>query len=147
MKISNVMSKNVQLIKPDDTLRSAAALMKKIDAGLLPVTENDKLVGMITDRDIAIRGVAEGKGPDTKVRDAMSPEVKYCFEDEDVSHVAENMGELQIRRLPVMSRDKRLVGIVSVADLASAGSLPRTAQALHGISQPGGQHNQSRPGA
>ena len=147
MKISNVMSKNVQLIKPDDTLRSAAALMKKIDAGLLPVTENDKLVGMITDRDIAIRGVAEGKGPDTKVRDAMSPEVKYCFEDEDVSHVAENMGELQIRRLPVMSRDKRLVGIVSVADLASAGSLPRTAQALHGISQPGGQHNQSRPSA
>ena len=147
MKISNVMSKNVQLIKPDDTLRSAAALMKKIDAGLLPVTENDKLVGMITDRDIAIRGVAEGKGPDTKVRDAMSPEVKYCFEDEDVSQVAENMGELQIRRLPVMSRDKRLVGIVSLADLASAGSLPRTAQALHGISQPGGQHNQSRPSA
>jgi CBS domain-containing protein len=91
MKIGNVMSRDVQLIKPDDTIRSAAALMKKIDAGLLPVTENDKLVGMITDRDIAIRGVAEGKGPDAKVRDAMSPEVKYCFEDEDVTHVAENM--------------------------------------------------------
>jgi len=98
MKISSVMSRDVQLIKPDDTIRSAAALMKKIDAGLLPVTENDKLVGMITDRDIAIRGVAEGKGPDAKVRDAMSPEVKYCFEDEDVTHVAENMAELQIRR-------------------------------------------------
>ena len=108
MKISSVMSKEVQLIKPDDTLRSAAALMKKIDAGLLPVTENDKLVGMITDRDIAIRGVAEGKGPDTKVRDAMSPEVRYCFEDEDVTHVAENMAELQVRRLPVMNRDNRL---------------------------------------
>jgi CBS domain-containing protein len=67
------------------------------------------LVGMITDRDIAIRGVAEGKGPDAKVRDAMSPEVKYCFEDEDVTHVAENMAELQVRRLPVMNRDKRLV--------------------------------------
>jgi len=118
MKISNVMSKDVQLIKSDDTIRSAAALMKKIDAGLLPVTENDKLVGMITDRDIAVRGVAEGKGPDAKVRDAMSPEVKYCFEDEDVAHVAENMAELQVRRLPVMNRDKRLVGIVSLADLA-----------------------------
>src|SRR5262249_44078967 len=126
---------------------SAAALMKKIDAGLLPVTENDKLVGMITDRDIAIRGVAEGKGPDAKVRDAMSPEVKYCFEDEDVAHVAENMAELQVRRLPVMNRDKRLVGIVSLADLAIEGSLPKTAKALHGISQPGGQHNQSRPSA
>jgi CBS domain-containing protein len=147
MKISNVMSKDVQLVKSDDTLRSAAALMKKIDAGLLPVTEADKLVGMITDRDIAIRAVAEGKGPDTKVRDAMSPEVKYCFEDEDVTHVAENMGELQIRRLPVMNRDKRLVGIVSVADLAIEASLPKTAKALHGISQPRGQHNQSRPSA
>jgi CBS domain len=82
----------------------------------LPVTENDKLVGMITDRDIAIRGVAEGKGPDAKVRDAMSPEVKYCFEDEDVAHVAENMAELQVRRLPVMNHDKRLVGIVSLAE-------------------------------
>src|SRR5213594_3278611 len=125
MKISSVMSRDVQLIKPDDTIRSAAALMKKIDAVLLPVTENDKLVGMITDRDIAIRGVAEGKGPNTKVRDAMSYEVKYCFEDEDVAHVAENMAELQVRRLPVMNRDKHLVGIVSLADLATEGSLPR----------------------
>jgi CBS domain-containing protein len=102
---------------------------------------------MITDRDIAIRGVAEGKGPETKVRDAMSPEVKYCFDDEDVAHVAENMAELQVRRLPVMNRNKRLVGIVSLADLAIEGSLPKTAKALHGISQPGGQHNQSRQSA
>ena len=147
MKISGVMSRDVQLVNPDDTLRGAAALMKKIDAGLLPVAENDKLVGMLTDRDIAIRGVAEGKGPDAKVRDAMSAEVKYCFEDEDVAHVAENIAELQVRRLPVMTRDKRLVGIVSLADLATEGSLPKTAKALHGISQPGGQHNQSQPRA
>src|SRR5437763_1528417 len=145
MKIGNVMSRDVQLIKPDDTLRSAAALMKKIDAGLLPVMTNDKLIGMITDRDIAIRGVAEGMGPDAKVRDAMSPEVKYCFEDEDAAHVAENMAELQVRRLPVMNRNKRLVGILSLADLAVEGSLPKSAKALRGISQPGGQHNQSRP--
>src|SRR5437763_14291112 len=144
MKIGNVMSRDVQLIKPDAPIRSAAALMKKIDAGLLPVTENDKLVGMIADRDIAVRAVAEGKGPDTKVRDAMTREVKYCFEDEDVAHVAENMAELQVRRLPVMNRDKRLVGIVALADLATEGSLPKTARALHGISQAGGQHNQSQ---
>jgi CBS domain-containing protein len=137
----------VQLVTPDKTLREAAALMKKIDAGVLPVSEKDKLVGMITDRDIVIRGVAEGKGPDAKVRDAMSTEVRYCFEDEDVDHVAKNMAELQVRRLPVMNREKRLVGIVSLGDLATEGSLPKTAQALHGISQPGGQHNQSRAGA
>src|SRR5438067_12456121 len=112
MKISGVMNRDVQLVKPDDTIRSAAALMKKIDAGLLPVTENDKLVGMITDRDIAIRGVAEGKGPDAKVRDAMSPEVKYCFDDEDAARLTEKMAELQVRRLPVMNRNKRLVGML-----------------------------------
>jgi CBS domain-containing protein len=144
MNIASVMSRDVQLVNPDDTIRNAAALMKKVDAGLLPVADNDKLVGMITDRDIAVRAVAEGKGPDTKVRDAMTREVKYCFEDEDVTHVAENMAELQVRRLPVMNRDKRLVGIVALADLATEGSLPKTARALHGISQAGGQHNQSQ---
>src|SRR6266436_9924157 len=143
MQISNVMSRDVQIIAPDQTLRDAAAAMKQLDAGVLPVGEHDKLVGMITDRDIAIRGIAEGKGPDTKAREVMSQEVKYCFEDEAVEHVAENMAELQVRRLPVLNRDKRLVGIVSLADLAIEGSLPKTAKALHGISQPGGQHNQS----
>src|SRR5207248_10991531 len=134
----------VEIIAPDQTLRDAAAAMRRLDAGVLPVGEHDKLVGMITDRDIAIRGIAEGKGPDAKVRDVMSHEVKYCFEDEDVAHVAGNMAELQVRRLPVMNRDKRLVGIVALADLAIDASLPKTAKALHGISQPGGQHNQSR---
>jgi CBS domain-containing protein len=144
MQIRNVMSHDVQIIAPDQTLRDAAAIMRRLDAGVLPVGEKDKLVGMITDRDIAIRGIAEGKGPDAKIRDVMSQEVKYCFEDEDVDHVAQNMAELQVRRLPVVNRDKRLVGIVSLGDLATQGSLPKTARALHGISQPGGQHNQSR---
>jgi CBS domain-containing protein len=141
--IRDVMSRDVQLANPDQTLREAAALMKKIDSGVLPVAENDKLVGVITDRDIAIRGTAKGKGPNTKVRDVMSYEVKYCFEDEAVAHVAENMAELQIRRLPVMNRDKRLVGVVSLGNLATEGALVKSAKALHGISQPGGQHNQS----
>jgi CBS domain-containing protein len=144
MLVSNVMSRDVQIIAPDQTLRDAAAAMKQLDAGVLPVGEKDKLVGMITDRDIAIRGIAEGKGPEAKVRDVMSHEVKYCFEDEQVDHVVENMAELQVRRLPVMNHDKRLVGIVSLGDLATHGSLPKTARALHGISQPGGEHNQSR---
>jgi CBS domain-containing protein len=147
MRISNVMSRDVQIIAPDQTLRDAAAAMKQRDAGVLPVGEKDKLVGMITDRDIALRGVAAGKGPEAKVRDVMSHEVKYCFEDEEVDHVAENMAELQVRRLPVMDRQKRLVGIVSLGDLATHGSLPKTARALHGISQPGGEHNQSRVAA
>ena len=144
MKIGQIMHRDVEVIAPDKTLRDAAAAMKRLDAGVLPVGEHDKLVGMITDRDIAIRGIANGKGPDATVREAMSHEVKYCFEDEDVDHVAGNMAELQVRRLPVMNRDKRMVGIVSLGDLATEGSLPKTARALHGISQPGGQHNQSR---
>jgi CBS domain-containing protein len=143
MEISKIMHRDVKIISPDETLRDAAAAMKKLDVGVLPVGEHDRLVGMITDRDIAIRGIAEGKGPDTKARDVMSQEVTYCFEDEAVEHVAENMAELQVRRLPVLNRDKRLVGIVSLGDLATQGSLPKTARALHGISQPGGQHNQS----
>ena len=112
MKIDKVMHRNVQIIGPNDNLRNAAAMMKKLDAGALPVGEHDKLVGMITDRDIAIRGVAEGKGTDATVQD-------------------------------VMNRDKRLVGIVALGDLAIQGSLPKTARALHEISQPAGQHNQS----
>ena len=143
MQIDKIMHRNVKIIGPDETLRDAATAMKKLDVGVLPVGEHDKLVGMITDRDIAIRGIAEGKGPEAKARDVMSHDVKYCFEDEEVDHVAGNMAELQIRRLPVMDRQKRLVGIVSLGDLATHGSLPKTARALHGISQPGGPHNQS----
>jgi CBS domain-containing protein len=146
MEIKKVMTRDVQVANPDGTVRHAASLMSALDTGVLPVGENDELVGMLTDRDIAVRAVAAGKGPDTKIRDVMSHEVKYCFEDEDVAHVAENMAELQVRRLPVMNRDKRLVGIVSLGDLATAGSLPRSAKALHGISQPGGQHSQSASG-
>jgi CBS domain-containing protein len=114
MQIDKIMHRNVKIIGPDETLRDAATAMKKLDVGVLPVGEHDKLVGMITDRDIVIRGIAEGKGPDTKAREVMSHEVKYCFEDEAVEHVAENMAELQVRRLPVLNRDKRLVGIVSI---------------------------------
>ncbi|ARM12714.1 MULTISPECIES: CBS domain-containing protein [Rhizobium] len=143
MKVSNCMTTDVQITDPDQTLREVAAMMGRLDAGALPVAENDRLVGMITDRDITIRGVAEGKGPDTKVRDVMSTDVKYCFDDEDLEDVLHNMGDLQVRRLPVLNRSKRLVGIISLGDLAMKGEIMETGRALSGISQRGGAHSQT----
>jgi CBS domain-containing protein len=142
MKIRDVMSRDAKLTSPDDTLRHAAQLMKECDCGVLPVADGDHLVGMITDRDIAIRAIAEGKGPDAKVREAMTREVMYCFEDEEASHVCQNMADIQVRRLTVMNREKRLVGIVSLSDLAKKEA--NTAKALRGIARPSEQHNQSR---
>jgi CBS domain-containing protein len=119
MKVSEMMTRNVRVAAPDQTIRDAAKIMAEIDAGVLPVGESDRLVGMITDRDIAIRAVGEGRDPDTKIREVMTEDVKYCFEDEAVDHVARNMADLKIRRLPVVNRDMRLVGIISLGDLAT----------------------------
>ena len=110
MRVSEAMTRDVRVANPGQSIRDVAKMMAEIDAGAMPVGENDRLVGMITDRDIAIRAVAQGKGPETPVRDVMSKEVKYCFEDEDLEHVAKNMGDIQVRRLPVVNRDKRLGG-------------------------------------
>ena len=118
MKIRDVMTRDAKLAHPNDTLQHAAKLMRECDCGVLPVAEGDRLIGMITDRDIAIRGIADGKGPGARVLEAMTQDVKYCFEDEDASHVCKNMSEIQVRRLPVMDRNKRLIGIVSLSDLA-----------------------------
>src|SRR5215831_1899215 len=114
MKVNAAMTPKVRMIHPDQTIGEAAKLMSEIDAGALPVAENDRLVGMITDRDIAVRAVALGKSPDTKVREVMSGEVLYCFEDEELTHVSRNMSDMMVRRLPVVNRDKRLVGVISV---------------------------------
>jgi CBS domain-containing protein len=143
MRVSEAMSRNVRIANPGQSIRDVAKLMAEIDAGSVPVGENDRLVGMITDRDIAIRAVAAGKGPDTPVRDVMSKEVKYCFDDEDLEHVAKNMGEIQVRRLPVVNRDKRLVGIVSLADIAQNEDTETTGETTAKVSQPGGQHRQT----
>ena len=138
MKVADVMTTNVRLMRPHQTLREAANVMFDEDIGTVPVTDHDRLVGMVTDRDIAVRGVAQGKGPDAKVREIMMENVKYCFEDEDLKQVSKNMASLQMRRLPVMNRDKRLVGIVSLGDLATtASSRSPAAEALHGVSQSG----------
>jgi CBS domain-containing protein len=143
MRICDCMTSEVRIASPDQTIKEAAKIMAEIDAGVLPVGENDRLVGIITDRDIAIRGVAEGKGPDAKVREIMSKEVKYCFEDEGIDDVLENMGDLQVRRLPVLSREKRLVGIVSLGDLAG-NEAEEAGEALSSISRPGGEHSQTQ---
>src|SRR5258707_142083 len=103
MKIADIMSSDVQIIDPNDTIQAAAKKMKDADVGFLPVGENDKLVGMLTDRDIALRAVAQGKDPKkTKVRDVMTQKVLYCVDDDEVESAAENMAELQIRRLPII---------------------------------------------
>jgi CBS domain-containing protein len=145
MRVSDAMTRDVRLANPDQSIRDAAKMMAEIDAGAMPVGEGDRLVGMITDRDIAIRAVAQGKGPDTPVREVMSAEqVMYCYEDEELDHVAKSMGNVQVRRLPVLDRSKRLVGIVSLGDIAqSAGARP-AGTAVKGVSKPGGTRSQKR---
>jgi CBS domain-containing protein len=143
MQVSEVMTRDVRLIEPTQTIRDAAQLMAELDAGIMPVREGDRLVGMITDRDITVRAVAQGRGPDTPVRDVMTDDVKYCFEDDDTGDAARNMADIQVRRLPVLTRDKRLVGIVSLGDLAVTDEARHAGEAVAGISQPGGQHSQT----
>ena len=139
MQVSQCMSRNVEVVDPDTSLREAARTMARIDAGVLPVGENDRLVGIITDRDITVRAVAEGREPDAPVRDVMSQDIKYCYADADAEEVLENMGALQLRRMPVVDRDKRLVGIVSIGDLAKEEE-GETGEAMREITQPGGAH-------
>ncbi|MBZ9848280.1 CBS domain-containing protein [Mesorhizobium sp. CA14] len=143
MKIGSCMTRDVAIASPEQSIRDVAQMMGRLDAGAVPVGDDGRLVGMITDRDIAIRGVALGKGPDAKVSDVMSAEVKYCFDDEEVEHVLKNMGDLQVRRLPVLNREKRLVGIVSIGDLATNGETAEAGGALRDISRPGGEHSQT----
>jgi CBS domain-containing protein len=140
MRVSEAMTRDVRIANPGQSIREVAKIMDDIDAGSMPVGENDRLVGMITDRDIAVRAVAAGKGPDTPVRDVMSKDVKYVFDDEDLEHVAKNMADIQVRRLPVVNRDKRLVGIISLGDVAQKEDTQTTGEATAGVSQPGGQH-------
>jgi CBS domain-containing protein len=144
MKVNEIMSRDVRVANPNQSIQAAAAIMAEIDAGIVPVGEHDRLVGMITDRDIAVRAVAKGKSPETAIADIMTKDVKYCFEDEDTEHVLDNLGDLQIRRVPVVNRDKKLVGILSLGDLANQTGNGHAGAALAEISRPGGQHSQTR---
>jgi CBS domain-containing protein len=143
MLVCDAMTTDVEIVHPRQTIREAAHLMQQLDIGALPVADGDRLVGMITDRDIAVRAVGQGRSADTEVRDIMSKEVMYCFEDEEIDQVTRNMSDIKLRRLPVLNRRKRLVGIVSLGDIALVDGPGHVGSALCGISQPGGKHSQS----
>jgi CBS domain-containing protein len=138
MRVYEVMTKNAECIRPETTIRDAAGRMRDLDVGSLPVCDNDRIVGVLTDRDIAVRSVAEGHDPTADhVREIMTRGVTYCFEDQDIREAAEMMRDKQIRRLPVLNRQKRLVGIVSLGDLAvQGGDAKLSGRALEGISEP-----------
>ena len=142
MKVSEVMTRDVQTIGPDQTAREAASFMLSADAGSIPVAEGNRLLGMITDRDIAVRGVAKGNGPETPVRELMTNDIICARESDDVEDVATRMSQAQVRRLPVLDDQERLCGIVSLGDLSRETDDESAAQALEGVSQPGGQHQQ-----
>ena len=142
MKVSQVMTRDVKTVRPDQTAKEAARFMLSEDAGSMPVSEGDRLIGMITDRDIAVRGVAKGHGPDTPIRELMTNEVICAREDDDVEEVATKMSKAQVRRLPVIDASDKLCGIVSLGDLARETADQSADQALEGVSQPGGQHQQ-----
>ena len=138
MKISDIMSRDVQVARPEDTLRDAAETMARIDAGSLPVCDGRRLLGIVTDRDIVVRGLAKGLGADSGVTQVMTEGVEYCFEDDDLVEVSDKMAASQIRRIPVVDRDKNLVGIVSLGDVAREARPAESGDVLEEVSQPGG---------
>jgi CBS domain-containing protein len=145
MQLREVMTPHVEVIHPDATLREAAQKMQTLDVGPIPVCDGDRLQGMLTDRDITVRATAAGRDPNTtRVREVMTPDVVYCFEDQDVQEAAQVMEERQIRRLIVLNRDKRLVGIVSLGDLATQTGdeeldSEELSETLSGVSTPTGR--------
>jgi CBS domain-containing protein len=136
-RVKDVMSRDVKVISPEATLREAAQCMRDGDFGMLPVGEHDRMVGSISDRDIAVRAVAEGRDSSSKVRDVMSQGICWVYDDEPVERAAEVMGKHQVRRLPVVNREKRLVGIVALGDIATDPAEQKpAAEALSAISEP-----------
>jgi CBS domain-containing protein len=137
MKLKEIMTKLVETVAPDIPIQEAANRMRSLDVGVLPVFKGDRLVGMLTDRDLTIRAIAEGKDPKTTtVQEAMTADVAYCFEDQDVEEAGRIMKENQVRRLPVLNRDKLLVGIVSLGDLATRADEKRAGETLEKVSEP-----------
>lgn len=138
MKVSDAMTPGAVIARPHETLRTVARRMAMEDVGFLPVGDDTRLVGTITDRDIVVRGLANGHDGEALVSDAMTRDVKYCFADEDMDHVIHNMRANQIRRLPVVDREKHLVGVIALADGALKDSPEMAGIALNGIVEPNG---------
>lgn len=138
-KMNEIMTPDVRSLSPADSLQQAAQLMQKMDVGSVPVCDGQHLVGMVTDRDIAVRGVALGLSMEgTALQEIMSGEVQWCFEDQSIEEAAKLMCETQVRRLPVVDRDKRLVGMLALGDMAIKPSPEAAERALRGISTPSG---------
>jgi CBS domain-containing protein len=142
MKVSEVMTRDVQTIRPDQPVQQAASFMLSADAGSIPVIDGERLIGMITDRDIAVRGIAKGYGPDTPVRELMTDDVICARDSDDIEDVASKMSEAQVRRLPVIDENQRLCGIVSLGDLSREADDDCASEALEGVSESGGSHRQ-----
>jgi CBS domain-containing protein len=140
--IRDLMTSSIETVRPDQTAREAAGFMLSADTGSIPVCDGDRVVGMITDRDIAVRGVAEGKGPDCAVSELMSRDVVCARDDDDAQSVASMMADAQVRRLPVLDANDKLVGMVSLGDLARDSGDESAHAALEGVSASGGQHQQ-----
>ena len=138
MQLKEIMTRDVEVVRPDATLQEAAGRMKALDVGVVPVCDGEHLMGMLTDRDITVRATAAGRDPrTTRVRDVMTPDVVYCFEDQDVTEGQRLMQERQIRRLLILNRDKRLAGVVSLGDLAVKASADKVGGAvLERVSEP-----------
>lgn len=137
MKVADIMTRDVAVARPTDTIQDVARRMADIDVGSLPVCDGERIWGMVTDRDIAIRAVAEGRSFEAPVSGIMSAEVEYCFDTDDADEAAGKMAGSQIRRLPVVDKDRRLVGIVALADVALNLKDKPTGKTLEDISQPG----------
>ena len=139
MQLKEIMTPAVEVVSPEASIREAAEKMRHLDIGPLPVCDGDRLVGMLTDRDITVRAVADGRDPvTTLVREVMTPDIVYGFDDQDVQDANRLMEQYQIRRLPVLNRNKRLVGIVSLGDLAvHPGNQPLASEVLEQVSAPG----------
>ena len=132
-QIKDVMTPNCEWVAPDASLQQCAQKMKELDCGFMPVGENDKMIGMVTDRDITCRAVADNMAPSTQVRDVMTQKTYYCYDDMEAKEVCDNMSEIKVRRLPVVNRDKRLVGVVSMGDLAQYAEMQETGETLKDI--------------
>jgi CBS domain-containing protein len=142
MNIRDLMTSDVQTVAPGDSIQQAASFMLSADTGSIPVCDGEKVIGMITDRDIAVRGTAKGLGPDAPVRDLMSKDVVCARDTDDVLAIAQSMSDKQVRRMPVVDADDRLVGMVSLGDLSRQSQQSAADTALHGVSAKGGQHQQ-----
>ena len=134
-KISDFMTRNVQVVRPDESLRRAAQVMDELNVGALPVCDQNGLVGMITDRDITVRAMAAGLPSNTQVSDVMTDHARWCTGEQTVQEAMAQMADVQIRRLPVVDSDHQVVGIVSLGDLATRHQ-GHVAAALRRISDP-----------